>query len=88
MSLRAQLAIFTGLLVAAAVIVVSVVAYFGTKDRLRSQIDSTLQSREQTVGDAPGLPRGGPGAAITAVAGVGPVAPSPIRLARRTRFSR
>ena len=58
MSLRAQLAIFTGLLVAAAVIVVSVVAYYGTKDRLRSQIDSTLQSREQTVGDAPGLPRG------------------------------
>jgi two-component system, OmpR family, sensor histidine kinase MprB len=61
MSLRAQLAIFTGLLVAAAVIVVSVVAYYGTKDRLRSQIDDTLQSRSQSVGDAPGLPRGGPG---------------------------
>ena len=56
MSLRAQLAIFTSLLVAAAVVAVSLVAYFATRDRLLSQIDSTLQTRSQAVGDAPGLP--------------------------------
>ncbi len=61
MSLRAQLAIVTGLLVAVAVIVVSLAAYFATRDRLLAQVDSSLQSRSQLVGDAPGLPRGGGG---------------------------
>jgi two-component system sensor histidine kinase MprB len=61
MSLRTQLAVLTSLLVAVAVITVSLVAYFATEDRLRSQIDATLQVRADAVGNAPGLPdKGGP----------------------------
>ena len=56
MTLRTQLAVLTSLLVAAAVIAVSLVAYFATEDRLRSQIDNTLQVRSEAIGDAPGLP--------------------------------
>ena len=61
MSLRAQLAIFTGLLVAAAVIVVSAVAYVVTQDRLLSQVDETLRARASALVGAPDLPRRGPG---------------------------
>ncbi len=62
MSLRAQLALLTSLLVGGTVIAVSLVAYFATKDRLRTQIDNTLQVRSEAVGSAPGLPnRPGPG---------------------------
>ena len=61
MSLRAQLAVLTGILVAATVIVVSLVAYYATKDRLRTQVDNTLVSRSEQVGDAAALPGRGPG---------------------------
>ncbi len=61
MSLRTQLAVLTSLLVAAAIVTVSLVAYFAAQGRLRSQIDSSLQVRSDAVGDAPGLPsRNGP----------------------------
>jgi two-component system sensor histidine kinase MprB len=62
MSLRAQLALFTALLVAAAVVVVSVVAYYAAQDRLISQIDDSLVSRSHMVAGGEGLPRPGPGA--------------------------
>ena len=61
MSLRTQLAVLTGILVAATVIVVSLVAYYATRDRLRTQVDNTLVTRSQQVGDAASLPDRGPG---------------------------
>jgi two-component system sensor histidine kinase MprB len=60
MSLRTQLAILTSLLVAAALVVMALVAYFVTQDRLLAQVDSTLQVRSEAVGDAPGLPSQSP----------------------------
>lgn len=61
MSLRAQLTIFTGLLVAAAVVVVSLVAYYAAQDRLRGQVDETLRARAAALVGAPELPRRAPG---------------------------
>ncbi|MDP9237727.1 MAG: HAMP domain-containing histidine kinase [Chloroflexota bacterium] len=61
MTLRAQLTLLSALSVAAAVIVVSLVAYFATRDRLLSAVDDTLHTRAQAAADAPGLPRRGPG---------------------------
>lgn len=61
MSLRTQLTLLSALSVAAAVIVVSLAAYFATQDRVRGQIDDSLQSRSVMVGDAPSLPHSGPG---------------------------
>jgi len=61
MSLRAQLTLFTGLLVAAAVVVVSLVAYFAAQDRLRGQVDETLRARAAGLIGGPELPRRGPG---------------------------
>ncbi|HLB23119.1 MAG TPA: ATP-binding protein [Dehalococcoidia bacterium] len=60
MSLRTQLALLTAISVAAAVIVVSLVAYFATRNRLMSEVDDSLQSRSLVVADARGLPRHGP----------------------------
>ncbi len=61
MSLRAQLTIFTGLLVAAAVVVVSLVAYYAAQDRLRGQVDETLRARAAGLVGGPELPRRGSG---------------------------
>ena len=61
MSLRAQLTLFTALLVAAAVVIVSLVSYYAAQDRLISQIDDTLTARAKTVAGGEGLPRPGPG---------------------------
>ena len=60
MSLRTQLALLTAISVAAAVIVVSLVAYFATRNRLMNEVDDSLQSRSLVVADARGLPRHGP----------------------------
>ncbi|HYM16657.1 MAG TPA: HAMP domain-containing sensor histidine kinase [Dehalococcoidia bacterium] len=57
MSLRTQLAVLAGLLVAVAVVAVSLAAYYAARDRLRAQVDNTLLARAAQVGDAPGLPR-------------------------------
>lgn len=61
MSLRAQLTLFTSLLVAAAVVVVSLVAYYAAQDRLISQIDDSLIARASAVAGGEGLPRSGSG---------------------------
>ena len=60
MSLRTQLALLTAISVAAAVIVVSLVAYFATRNRLMTEVDNSLRSRAVLVADARGLPRHGP----------------------------
>lgn len=60
MSLRAQLTLFTALAVAAAVVIVSLAAYFATQNRLRAQVDNTLLTRSAGAADAGGLPRRGP----------------------------
>jgi two-component system sensor histidine kinase MprB len=57
MSLRAQLTLLSALSVAAAVVVVSLVAYLAAQDRLRGQIDDALYARARIVEDARGLPR-------------------------------
>jgi Signal transduction histidine kinase len=69
MSLRTRLALLTALSVAAAVVIVSVVAYVATRDRLRAEVDDSLNARAQVVGAAIGLPRqlpGGPGSKLPA----------------------
>ena len=61
MSLRTQLTLLCALAVAAAVVIVSLVAYFATQDRLLSQIDATLHDRVGPVASAEGLPEPGAG---------------------------
>jgi two-component system sensor histidine kinase MprB len=65
MSLRTQLALLSAISVAAAVIVVSLVAYFATRNRLIGEVDQSLRTRALVVADARDLPRH-PGGAATA----------------------
>jgi two-component system sensor histidine kinase MprB len=57
MSLRARLTLLIGLSVSAAVVIVSMVAYFSARDRLRAEVDDSLKARAAEVGAAAGLPR-------------------------------
>ena len=60
MSLRAQLTLLVAACVTLAVIAVSAVAYFATKNRLVDEVDATLQGRAQNiVGGPPALTGGG-----------------------------
>jgi two-component system, OmpR family, sensor histidine kinase MprB len=61
MSLRTRLTLLTALSVAAAVVIVSVIAYFTTRDRLLAQVDESLRTRAQEVGHGGDLPHHGPG---------------------------
>ncbi|MHB8376744.1 MAG: sensor histidine kinase [Dehalococcoidia bacterium] len=56
MSLRTQLTLLSALTVAAAVVIVSLVAYFATRDRLLTQVDQTLHALAVPVVSAEGLP--------------------------------
>jgi len=76
MSIRAQLTILTALAVAAAVVIVSLVAYVTTRQRLRNEVDEALRARAQVVADARGLPRHEPGAFVR-----GPLARDPFATA-------
>ena len=60
MSLRTQLALLSAISVAAAVIVVSLVAYFATRNRLINEVDDSLRERAMLVAEARGLPRHAP----------------------------
>ncbi|HEY8171792.1 MAG TPA: HAMP domain-containing sensor histidine kinase [Dehalococcoidia bacterium] len=60
MNLRARLTVLVALCVAGAVVVVSVLAYVTTRDRLVSTLDETLQGRAQFVGGGPGAGSGPP----------------------------
>ncbi|MGO9898237.1 MAG: ATP-binding protein [Solirubrobacteraceae bacterium] len=71
MSLRVRLGLAAGVAVALAVVAVALSAYAGTRSELLSQLDSTLQQREQTVASeiigGPG--QSGPGSGARAPGG-------------------
>ena len=60
MSLRMQLALVTGLSVAAAVVIGSAIVYFATRSTLRDAVDDSLVSRAEAVAGATDLPRHDP----------------------------